>query len=145
MPPVLNISRESYPGNIKVTPVPIEQPIHTRPVLQSHRHAAVITAIKHTASKPNSDHFNWPICILLVFLVALLGLILSKWGWRWITGRIWKMTSGWDGPLEDEDEEHLLSAETPEDSSPDPPPKPSFTIVVQEVNPSSSDTGDLTD
>src|ERR1700694_2721161 len=133
MPPVLNISRESLTGNINVTPVPIETPIHTRPVLQSHRYTAVNTAIKHSTTAPKPDHFNWPVCILFILLSALLGLILSKWGWSWITGRIWKLTSGWEGPLEEEDE-HLLA--DPEPSSPDPAPSNDMDIGIPKFTPS---------
>jgi hypothetical protein len=102
-------SREAFPGVINVTPVPIETPIHTRPVLQSHP-LIVNTILTHTSTKvSHPGAFHWGAFILLVFLAALFGVILSKWGWTKITGQIWKTSSGWDGPLEDEEEGELLT------------------------------------
>jgi hypothetical protein len=46
--------------------------------------------------------------ILFLFLSVLLAITLTRWGWTRITGRIWKISSGWDGLLEDKDQESLL-------------------------------------
>jgi hypothetical protein len=123
--------RETLPGSIKVTPIPIEAPIHTRPVLQSH-HASTLAnyTLPYTSTKsPNSTNtFHWPVAILLIFLLLTLGIILSKWGWRFITGQIWKLSSGWKGPLEMEDEEQLLTE--PEETQ---TKGENFTITVEEI------------
>jgi hypothetical protein len=120
MPPInVIISRMPLPGNIRVTPIPIEAPIHTRPILQSHPYLAIISTITKSTAKATRDHFNWPVFLLFVFFVSSLAFILSEWGWRHFTGRIWKCSSKWDGPLEDLDEEHLLPethSEEPETS-----------------------------
>jgi hypothetical protein len=125
MAPVLNHSRETLPGNIKVTPIVIEPPINSRPVLQSHHFTAVIT---HTTTKPAGNHVNWIYIILFIFLTALLGVVLSSKGWTWITGRIWKYMSGYQGPLvEDEDEQHLLNENASEE--PETPKEPTDVVV----------------
>lgn len=110
MPPLQKTSidsREAFPGVIKVTPVPIEAPIHTRPVLQSHPLDVVVSAtVSHTSTKHLSrDSFHWGPFILFLFLASSFGIVLSKWGWNKITGQIWKLSSGWEGPLELEEEE----------------------------------------
>jgi hypothetical protein len=123
-------SREALAGNIKVTPIPIEPPITSRPVLQSHHPLNVIVnaTLSHVPASPPVDHkVHWSVVILLIFLVVMFIIILSPRGWRWITGRIWKFSSGWNGPLE-EDEEHLL-----EDPS---TPKEDTTVTVLELPPS---------
>ena len=104
-------SRAALPGVITVTPIPIEQPISTRPVIvQAHSERVTVNAtFPFTTTKPPSgDTFHWAPFLLVVFLAVSLGVILSKWGWTRITGRIWKMSSGWEGPLELEDEDPLL-------------------------------------
>jgi hypothetical protein len=124
MPPLQKTSfidsREAFPGVIKVTPVPIETPILTRPVLQSRPLGATVnTTLTFTSSKTlGAERFNWGAFTLFIFLAATLGLILSNVGWRYITGQIWKRCSGWDGPLEEEDEEELLAESQLESSSP---------------------------
>ena len=112
--------REPFPGNIKVTPIPDEPPIHGRPVLQSHESTYTspfgFTVVNNATTFPfhvssggsQSSSVNWPTCILVILLAVLLGAILSKWGWSKITGRIWKWSNKWEGPLEMEDEEELL-------------------------------------
>ena len=120
--PAVVDTRAALPGVITVTPVPIEQPIHTRPVIiQSHSPGVTVNAtFPFIATKPPSrDTFHWGLFILLVLLAALLGVILSKWGWTKITGRIWKLSSGWEGPLELDDEDPLLedSAQTSKDTT----------------------------
>lgn len=104
-------TREAFPGVITVTPIPIEQPINTRPVIvQSHSDGVTVNATFPftTTNPPSGDTFHWGLFLLFVFLAGLLGIILSKWGWTRITGRIWKMSSGWEGPLELEDEDPLI-------------------------------------
>jgi len=107
--------RETLPGNIKVTPIPIEPPIHGRPVLQSYEAPPFRVTVNATAfpfhvngGEPKGSSVHWAACILLLFLALLLGAILSNWGWKKITGRIWKWSSKWDGPLEMEGEEEFL-------------------------------------
>ena len=132
MPPVLKnrfYSREVAPGIITVTPVPIEAPIHSRPVVQS-RPPNVNTSLPIAASKPPKPHaVNWPVLILFLFLGLLLALVLSKWGWSKLTGKIWKWSSGWDGPLEDEDLEELIQESRSEAST----HKDVNTDVVREI------------
>jgi hypothetical protein len=113
MPPLQKTSidsREAFPGVIKVTPVPIEAPIHTRPVLQSHPLDVVVnTTLSHISTKHLSrDTFHWGTLILFLFLALSFGIILSKWGWNKITGQIWRLSSGWKGSLELEEEEIFL-------------------------------------
>lgn len=64
------------------------------------------------------DSFNWPVFVLLLFLSVSFGVILSKWGWNKITGKLWKWSSGWDSPLVDEDEERLLQETTEVEPAP---------------------------
>ena len=126
----MKISRTPLPGNISVTPIPIEAPIHTRPVLQSHPYLAIISNITKSTAKATCHHFNWPVFVLFVFFACSLAYLLSKWGWRHFTGRIWNWLSKWDGPLEDLDEAHLLPeahSEEPETS------KITTTTVIPEV------------
>lgn len=129
--------RETFPGIIKVTPIPIDPPIHGRPLLQSYeappfRFIANGTAfpfhVNGGESKGSTVH--WVACTLLVLLALLLGAILSNWGWSRITGRIWKWSSKWDGPLEIEDEEELLP-QTP--YTEDAPKDPEISINVEEI------------
>src|SRR5208282_849846 len=104
-------TREAFPGIINVTPVPIETPIHTRPILQSHP-LKVNTTLPYTSTKSSHlDTFHWGTFILLVFLAGSFGVILSKWGWTKVTGQIWKMSSGWEGSLENEEEELLTDCQ----------------------------------
>ena len=102
MPPLQKTSidsRGAFPGIINVTPVPIEAPIRTRPVLQSHP-LNVNATLPYTSTKlSGSDTFHWGTFILLVFLAGSFGVVLSKWGWTKITGQIWKMSSGWEGSV----------------------------------------------
>lgn len=108
--------RESSPGNIKVTPITIEPPIYGRPVLQSHEASdtfkisvnATVFPFRVHGGELQTSSVDWPVCVLLLILVMLFGVILSKWGWSKVTGRIWRWSSKWDGPLEMEDEEELL-------------------------------------
>ena len=101
--------RESLAGIINVTPIPIEAPIHSRPIVQSHPSTGTAASFPFTSTNPHSSNtFHWPVLILLLFLALSLGIILSKWGWSKITGRIWKFSSGWKGSLGEYDEEHLL-------------------------------------
>lgn len=110
-------SREALAGVINVTPVPIETPIHTRPVLQSHP-LIVNTTLTHKSIKlSHPDAFHWGALALLVFLALSFGVMLSNWGWKKITGQIWKLSSGWEGSLEDEEEELLVDCQ-PEASTP---------------------------
>lgn len=124
-------SRATLPGVITVTPIPIEQPISTRPVIvqaPSQQGVTVNATFPFTTTHPPSgDTFHWGLFMLFVLLAALLGVVLSKWGWTRITGRIWKMSSGWEGPLELEDKDPLL-----EDSSPAPETKNAVTITETE-------------
>ena len=108
--------RESFPGHIKVTPIPDEPPIHGRPVLQSHEATRTFEINVNATVFPfhiddggsQSSNVNWPACLLLILLALLFAAILSKWGWSQITGKIWKWSSNWNGPLEMEDEEELI-------------------------------------
>ena len=134
MPPILQsqlYSRETSPGVIKVTPIPIETPIHSRPVVQSHP-AKVNVALIVPTRPPNTNHFHWGPFLLFVFLTLSLGLVLSKWGWTKITGRIWKWSSGWDGPVVDEDLEELI----PEQQSERTSKQGNLQINVVEMQPS---------
>lgn len=91
------------PGNIEVTPIPIEIPIHSRPVIQqSHQISALVNAaFPFTSANPSSGNsYHWGEASLLIFLVACLGLILS---WSRIMERLRTLTNG--RPLVREDEE----------------------------------------
>jgi hypothetical protein len=79
-------------------------------IVQSHSEGVTVNATFPftTTNPPSGDTFHWGLFLLFVFLAGLLGIILSKWGWTRITGRIWKMSSGWEGPLELEDEDPLI-------------------------------------
>jgi hypothetical protein len=83
-----------------------------------------------TAKPPVGDTFHWGLFILFVFLAGLLGIILSKWGWTRITGRIWRMSSGWEGPLE------MLDDEVPLIEGSGLEMKNNVTVNVSEVSPS---------
>lgn len=129
--------RETLPGIIKVTPIIIEPPIHGRPVLQSYEAPPFRVIVNATAfpfhvngGEPKGSSVHWVACILLVLLALLLGAILSNWGWNKITGRIWKWSSKWDGPLEMEDEEELL-AQIP--YTEDVPNDPKISVNVEEI------------
>jgi hypothetical protein len=115
-------AREPFPGNINVTPLPHEPPIRSRPILQSHpaMPAVVVNAkLPYTStSHYEGDSFNWPIFVLFLFLSVSLGVILSKWGWDKITGKLWKWSAGWDSPLVDEDEEQLLEGTSEVETDP---------------------------
>jgi len=48
----------------------------------------------------------------MILMMLSFAVIMSKWGWNKITGQIWKLSSGWPGPVENmEDEEELLGSE----------------------------------
>lgn len=120
MPPLQKTSidsREAFAGVITVTPVPFETPIHSRPILQSHTSTVNVT-LTHKSTKPShADTFHWGTFILFVSLAVSFGVILSKWGWTKITGQIWKMSSGWAGSLENDEEDLLMDCQ-PETSAP---------------------------
>jgi hypothetical protein len=133
-------AREPFPGNINVTPLPHEPPIRSRPILQTHPSmpsVTVQTKLPYTSSHHHTgDSFNWPVFLLFLFLSASLGVVLSKWGWNKITGKIWKMSSGWDSPLVDEDEEELLQETSEEDTT---PKDTTHTVSINEIQTPSSD------
>lgn len=118
------------PGNIQVTPIPIEVPIHSRPILHSsHANATFsFSAVKH----PASDQFHWGLLILMIFMLVSFAVMMSKWGWNKITGQIWKLSSGWPGSVEDEEE--LLASQNEV-----------TTLEMQEIEPekSSQNAGDI--
>jgi hypothetical protein len=116
LPGVLS-SRESFPepGNIAVTPIPLDPPIRSRPILtSSHSHYKATYTFPHAgAEPPSADGVRWPLVILFILLAMLLGTVLSKWGWMKITGKIWQWASRWEGSLEDDiEEEELLEQPT---------------------------------
>jgi hypothetical protein len=120
-------AREALPGIIKVTPIPIEPPIHGRPVLQSHETPPFRVVVNGSAfpfhvngGELKGSSVRWGACTLLVLLALLLGATLSNWGWNMITGRIWRWSSKWDGPFEMGDEEQLLPQTRTEDAPKDP-------------------------
>lgn len=132
-------SREAFPRVIKVTPIPIEIPIHTRPILQSRPlNVGVNATLPYISSKPlNQGNFHWGTFILFLLMGSSLGVVLSKWGWRMITGQIWKWASGWKGPLPLEyEEEGLLPDSQPEIST---SAEDSTIIPIVEEIPSSTD------
>jgi hypothetical protein len=132
--------REPFPGNINVTPLPHEPPIRSRPILQTHPSMPSVTVhikMPYTSSHHyTGDSFNWPVFLLFLILSASLGVVLSKWGWNKITGKIWKMLSGWDSPLVDEDEEELLPETSEEDTA---RKDTTHSVLVNEVQSLSSD------
>lgn len=112
--PAIIITRNSLdarePGNIQVTPIPIEVPIHSRPVLHSSESSHTNATFRYSAvDHAPSDGFHWGLLILMILLILSFALIMSKWGWNKITGQLWKLSSGWPGSVENmEDEEELL-------------------------------------
>lgn len=129
-------SREALPspGNIVVTPVPVDPPIHSRPVLQSsHSHHPVQYTFPHAGAPPPSptDKISWPLVILFVLLACGLGVVLSNWGWKKVTGKIWKWSSHWEGTIDDDMGEELL--EHPYMN------KSAATINIEEIYPPTED------
>ena len=96
--------REVFPGVIKVTPIPFEVPIHTRPVLHTISVAVNATFPFTSTGHRKSSTFSWGVVILFLFLALSLAIALSKRGWAKITGKIWKLSSGWKGSLDEEDD-----------------------------------------
>lgn len=96
------------PGTIQVTPIPIEVPIHSRPILHSaHSNTTFHEGVKHAVS----DHFHWGLLLIMIILTLAFAFIMSTWGWNKITGPLWKLGSGWQGSVENmEDEEELLAS-----------------------------------
>jgi len=85
MPSIQNAvidARDVFPGVITITPIPIETPILTRPVL--HSDSLIVKATRlYKSTKPSSvDNFHWGTAVLLIFLALSFGVFLSKWGWR---------------------------------------------------------------
>jgi hypothetical protein len=83
-----------------------------------------------STSHYEGDSFSWPIFVLFVFLSVSLGVILSKWGWSKITGKLWKWSAGWDSPLVDEDEEQLLEGTSEVETE---PKDANHTIDINEI------------
>jgi hypothetical protein len=47
----------------------------------------------------------------MILLTLAFAFVMSTWGWNKITGPIWKLGSGWQGSVENmEDEEELLAS-----------------------------------
>ena len=94
------------PGTIQVTPIPIEAPIHSRPILHSaHTNATLHEGVTQT----HSDHFHWGLLLIMILLTLAFAFVMSTWGWNKITGPLWQLGSGWQGSIQSmEDEEELL-------------------------------------
>jgi hypothetical protein len=112
-------SREALAGIIKVTPIPIEVPIHSRPVLQLKpaNLAVVKTFYFSRLPHPESWKFPWLLVILGILFVVALAAVLSEVGWRRFTGKIWEWSTGLQGYLEPEDEQRLMQ-ESPRETQP---------------------------
>jgi hypothetical protein len=125
-------SREPVPdpGNIIVTPIPLDPPIHSRPVLPSTRHfrfAANYTFPHAEAEAPTSKHAYWPLVIFFLLLVCVFLVLLSDWFWRKFTNKIWSWASRYDGPLEEDFEEEELVGQSARR-------KTTETVISEETN-----------
>jgi hypothetical protein len=119
-------SRESLSGNIKVTPIPIEIPVETRPIIQqSHKPGPYVAVINSTLLRTSTNpggitRFHWSRAILLIFLVLAFLVIMSNWGLSKLMGRQrerfnqWQEYSEVDHELEELEESPDVEHEEPE-------------------------------
>ena len=95
-------ARVTEPKVIEVTPIDIEAPILSRPVVQSHEsHSSppsnlYPTATGHVESAP----IGWGMLIVLVLLVAFFAIVVR---WTSLVDRFWKWTQGWKSTGNDEE------------------------------------------
>jgi len=115
------------PGYIVVTPIPLDPPVHSRPILPSlSSHSAVYisnyTFPHANAVAPNGDHVNWWLVGLFIFLLLAFSMLLSDYFWDKVNPKIWECASHYEARPTFEgtpEEEELMEEPTGQKSTGD--------------------------